>query len=319
MNSIKIPSGIKVFNKIADFRQWRRSILMDNKTLGYVPTMGALHQGHLALVSSAKKQCDHVALSIFVNPAQFAPTEDLHTYPRTLQEDLDKLSGLGEGVASAVLVPQVEEMYPAGINLDVSKQKGTFVEVLGLSHQLEGITRPNFFRGVATVVSKFINIVQPEHIYFGQKDIQQCFVIRDMIRDLHFPTQMHICPTVRDSNGLALSSRNAYLIPSQKKYALALSQSLRHMEKLYKAGENNATELVKTGTDIIEKAKKEVEQLNEGWSMRIDYISINSGNGLKELKDNIPREDGCVISMAVFVGTTRLIDNICLDVKELEQ
>lgn len=156
---VKIPPGIKVFNKIADFRQWRRSLLLEQKSLGYVPTMGALHQGHLALVTAAKKDCDHVALTIFVNPAQFAPTEDLATYPRTLQGDLNSLAGLGEGVASAVLLPQVEEMYPSGIDLDVSKQKGTFVEVLGLSKQLEGKTRPNFFRGVSTVVSKFLNIV----------------------------------------------------------------------------------------------------------------------------------------------------------------
>lgn len=128
-------------------------------------------------MTAAKKECDHVALTVFVNPAQFAPTEDLATYPRTLQSDLDKLASLGQGVASAVLVPQVEEMYPAGIELDVTKQKGTFVEVLGLSNQLEGVTRPNFFRGVSTVVSKFLNIVQPEHVYFGQKDSKFIYIL----------------------------------------------------------------------------------------------------------------------------------------------
>ncbi|KAI9482706.1 MAG: pantothenate synthetase [Benjaminiella poitrasii] len=314
MSAIKVPSGIKVFNKIADFRQWRRSLLLDRKTLGYVPTMGALHQGHLALVSAAKKRCDHVALSIFVNPAQFAPTEDLATYPRTLQNDLNQLSGLGEGVASAVFVPQIEEMYPSGIDLDVSKQKGTFVEVLGLSKQLEGVTRPNFFRGVSTVVSKFLNIVQPEDVFFGQKDIQQCFVIRNMIRDLHFPINMHICPTVRDEHGLALSSRNAYLTATQKKYALVLSHSLRHMEALYKAGNKNATQLLQAGIQLIENAAKEVDTLNEDWKIRLDYVSINSGKDLSEIKGEIPKEDGCVISMAVFVGKTRLIDNLCLDI-----
>ncbi|KAI7906201.1 pantothenate synthase [Cokeromyces recurvatus] len=312
MNALKIPPGIKVFNKIADFRQWRHSLLLDRKTLGYVPTMGALHQGHLALVSAAKKRCDHVALSIFVNPAQFAPTEDLATYPRTLQNDLNKLADLG--FDSTVFVPQVEEMYPAGIDLDVSKQKGTFVEVLGLSKQLEGITRPNFFRGVATVVSKFLNIVQPEDVFFGQKDIQQCFVIRNMIRDLHFPSKMHICPTVRDENGLALSSRNAYLSATQKRYALVLSQSLQHMESLYRSGNTNATELVQAGVQLIEQAAKEVDALNEDWKIRIDYVSINSGKDLREIKGEIPKEDGCVISMAVFVGHTRLIDNLCLDI-----
>jgi pantoate--beta-alanine ligase len=264
-------------------------------------------------VQAARERCDHVALTVFVNPAQFAPTEDLATYPRTLQSDLDKLASLGDGVASAVLVPQVEEMYPAGINLDVSKQKGTFVEVLGLSNQLEGVTRPNFFRGVSTVVSKFLNIVQPEDVFFGQKDIQQCFVIRNMIRDLHFPTKMHICPTVRDENGLALSSRNAYLTPSQKEYALVLSQSLKHMENLYKSGTKNASTLVKAGIELIENARKQVEKSNQDWKIKLDYVSINSANDLTELKGEIPKQDGCVISMAVFVGNTRLIDNLVLD------
>ncbi|KAI8640262.1 Pantoate-beta-alanine ligase [Parasitella parasitica] len=313
MSAVKFPPGIKVFSKIADFRQWRRSLLLEQKTLGYVPTMGALHQGHLSLVQAAKERCDHVALTVFVNPAQFAPTEDLATYPRTLQTDLDKLANLGAGVASAVLVPQVEEMYPAGIDLDVSRQKGTFVEVLGLSNQLEGVTRPNFFRGVSTVVSKFLNIVQPDDVFFGQKDIQQCFVIRNMIRDLHFPTNMHICPTVRDENGLALSSRNAYLTPSQRKHALVLSQSLRHMEGLYRSGNRNAAALAEAGVELIEKARQQVEALDEGWKIKLDYVSINSADDLTELKGEIPKQDGCVISMAVFVGSTRLIDNLVLN------
>ncbi|KAG1051989.1 hypothetical protein G6F46_000613 [Rhizopus delemar] len=315
MNTIKIPPGIKVFNKIADFRQWRRSLLLEQKSLGYVPTMGALHQGHLALVTAAKKNCDHVALTIFVNPAQFAPTEDLATYPRTLQSDLNSLAGLGEGVASAVLLPQIEEMYPSGIDLDVSKQKGTFVEVLGLSKQLEGKTRPNFFRGVSTVVSKFLNIVQPDHVYFGQKDIQQCFVIRNMISDLHFPTKMHICPTVRDEHGLALSSRNAYLTSAQKKHALALSKSLEHMKSMYQSGILDAPILLQKGIEIIQETQEQVKQEGLDWEMKLDYISINSAKDLSEVKGKIDKREGCVISMAVFVGKTRLIDNICLDVE----
>ncbi|RCH94653.1 pantothenate synthase [Rhizopus azygosporus] len=315
MNAIRVPSGIRVFNKIADFRQWRRSLLLEEKTLGYVPTMGALHQGHLALVTDAKRHCDHVALTIFVNPAQFAPTEDLATYPRTLQSDLDKLAGLGEGMASAVLVPQVDEMYPTGIELDVTKQKGTFVEVLGLSKQLEGVTRPHFFRGVATVVSKFLNIVQPDHVFFGQKDIQQCFVIRNMIRDLHFPTKMHICPTVRDEGGLALSSRNAYLTPKQKEYALTLYKSLKHMESMYQSGVLDAPTILQQGIQIIQDASDQVKREGHDWDMKLDYVSINSAKDLSEVSGEINRQDGCVISMAVFVGKTRLIDNICLDVE----
>ena len=157
IKKVRIPPGIRVFNTIKEFRHWRRELLLDRKTLGYVPTMGALHQGHLSLVSAAKAACDHVALTIFVNPAQFAPNEDLATYPRTLQSDLDALAQHFD--QATVLVPQVNEMYPSGIEPDVSKQVGAFVEVEGFSHQLEGVTRPHFFRGVATVVSKFLNIV----------------------------------------------------------------------------------------------------------------------------------------------------------------
>lgn len=145
--------------------------------------------------------------------------------------------------------------------------------------------------------------------------VQQCFVIRNMIRDLHFPTRMHICPTVRDENGLALSSRNAYLTPSQKKYALVLYQSLRHMESLYRSGTINAAALIDAGSQLIEKARQEVEALGEDWKIQLDYVSINSAKDLEEIKGDIPKQDGCVISMAVFVGKTRLIDNLCLDIE----
>ncbi|KAI8384620.1 pantoate/beta-alanine ligase [Radiomyces spectabilis] len=310
--SVKIPPGIRVFNKIADFRSWRRQLLLDRQTLGYVPTMGALHQGHLALVTAAKQQCDHVALTIFVNPAQFAPNEDLASYPRTLQSDLDQLAALGPHVASAVLVPQVQEMYPTGIELDVSKQKGAFVEVKGLSHQLEGITRPHFFRGVATVVTKFLNIVQPEHVYFGQKDIQQCFVIRRMLQDLHVPVQMHICPTIREEDGLAMSSRNTYLSPTQRTHALCLSKALQTMEKMYRDGVRHAPTLISAAKDVIETTQRQVETLGQDWQVKLDYVNVNSPHDLSEIRDEIT--DGAIMSLAVFVGKTRLIDNIVVDV-----
>ncbi|KAL0089423.1 Pantoate-beta-alanine ligase [Phycomyces blakesleeanus] len=311
-SAIKIPPGIRLFNKIADFRQWRREILLDRKTLGYVPTMGALHKGHLALVSTAKSHCDHVALTIFVNPAQFAPHEDLSSYPRTLQADLDKLASLGPGVASAVLVPQVEEMYPAGIDLDVSKQKGTFVEVKGISEILEGKTRPAFFRGVTTVVSKFFNIVQPDNAFFGQKDIQQCYVIKSMIRDMHFPIKLEICPTTREEDGLAMSSRNTYLTPSQRAHALVLYNALKKMEKLYAAGEHNVSSLIKAAHAVVEEERQKVKKLNEGWEIKLDYISINDKSDLSEVGDKL-KEGGCVMSGAVYVGKTRLIDNLLVN------
>ncbi|KAI8339021.1 Pantoate-beta-alanine ligase [Chlamydoabsidia padenii] len=311
--NIKIPPGIRLFNKIADFRAWRRQLLLDRQTLGYVPTMGALHQGHLALVTSAKNQCDHVALTIFVNPAQFSPTEDLSTYPRTLQNDLDQLAALGPGIASAVLVPTVHEMYPGGIELDVTKQKGAFVEVKGLSHQLEGITRPHFFRGVATVVSKFLNIVQPEQVFFGQKDVQQCSVIKTMIRDLHFPVQMNICPTIREHDGLAMSSRNTYLTPDQRHHALVVHKALSTIESLYQQGQRHAPTLIQAGTDIIEQEKQLVKQLD--WDISLDYLAINSPDDLSTIDGDINPQQGGIVSTAVFVGKTRLIDNLLLDVK----
>ncbi|KAI8092726.1 uncharacterized protein BX664DRAFT_277187 [Halteromyces radiatus] len=317
--NIKIPPGIRLFNKIADFRAWRRQLLLDRQTLGYVPTMGALHKGHLALVTSAKDKCDHVALTIFVNPAQFSPTEDLATYPRTLQNDLDQLAALGPGITSAVLVPSVKEMYPGGIELDVSKQKGTFVEVKGLSHQLEGITRPHFFRGVATVVSKFLNIVQPEQVFFGQKDVQQCAVIKAMIRDLHFPVKMNICPTVREKDGLAMSSRNAYLTPDQRKYALVVHKALSTIESLYHSGQHHAPSLIDAGAALIEQARQQVQKENLDWEVKLDYLSINSPEDLSTISGTIDQQEGCIVSTAVFVGKTRLIDNLLLDVSDSAQ
>ncbi|ORX60485.1 pantothenate synthetase [Hesseltinella vesiculosa] len=309
--SVKVPPGIRLFNKIADFRAWRRQLMLDQKTLGYVPTMGALHQGHLSLVSSAKEKCDHVALTIFVNPAQFAPTEDLATYPRTLQDDLNKLAALGTNVASAVLVPQVQEMYPSGIELDVSKQRGTFVEVKGLSHQLEGVTRPHFFRGVATVVAKFLNIIQPEEVFFGQKDVQQCAVISNMIRDLHFPIKMNICPTTRELDGLAMSSRNTYLTADQRKHAIVLYKALTTVEQLYRQGERDAKKLIDVATDLIDQERLKVQSEGSDWELKLDYFSINAPGDLAPIVDTI--QHGAIVSTAVFVGKTRLIDNLLID------
>ncbi|KAI9319607.1 Pantoate-beta-alanine ligase [Dichotomocladium elegans] len=310
--ALRIPPGIRVFRKIADFRAWRRQILLSGQSLGYVPTMGALHQGHLALVSAAQRQCDRVALSIFVNPAQFSPTEDLASYPRTMEADLEKLAATV--TEAAVLVPTIEEMYPCGIPLDVARQKGTFVEVKGFSHMLEGVTRPHFFRGVATVVSKFLNIVQPEEVFFGQKDVQQCLVIRRMIRDLHFDVKMNVCPTVRDpSSGLALSSRNVYLTDTQRPYALALYQALTHMKALYDQNQRHAPTLIEAATAIIDKARDQVRANNCDWDLKLDYISINSPDDLSDITGDI--SNGCVMSGAIFVGKTRLIDNLLVDVQ----
>ncbi|KAI9493560.1 Pantoate-beta-alanine ligase [Zychaea mexicana] len=307
MNGLRIPPGIQVFNSIKNFRQWRRQILLDRQTLGYVPTMGALHRGHLSLVSKAKAACDHVALTIFVNPAQFSPNEDLGTYPRTLQADLDALAQHLD--KAAVLVPQVAEMYPSGIEPEVSKQVGAFVEVKGFSHQLEGTTRPHFFRGVATVVSKFLNIVEPEQVFFGQKDAQQCVVIQRMIHDLHFNVKMNICSTVRESDGLAMSSRNTYLTPIQRKYALVLYNALKLMEEMYEKSTKHAPTLIAAATELVNRTQQEAQAECE---IKLDYISIASPKDLNEVKGDIA--DGCIMSGAVYVGKTRLIDNLMVNV-----
>ncbi|CAM0137792.1 unnamed protein product [Umbelopsis sp. WA50703] len=273
--------------------------------------MGALHAGHIGLAQQARKDADHVALTIFVNPAQFAPHEDLASYPRTLQADLNKIGELPVGTVSAILVPQVHEMYPNGIELEVEKQVGAFVEIKGLSHQLEGVTRPHFFRGVATVVSKFFNIIQPDHAYFGQKDVQQCVCLKRLVQDLHFPIELHICPTTRESDGLAMSSRNIYLSPSQRKHALVLFKMLSSIETNYKNGERSREQLLSKAMDIYHAEEKQVEALNEDWSMKFDYLSLADSKTLDEKPENI--EGGFIASLAIFMGKARLIDNFLID------
>lgn len=292
-----------MFTTIQTFRHWRRETLLSGKTVGFVPTMGALHAGHMSLATQAANDADVVCLSIFVNPAQFSPTEDLATYPRTLQADLETLKETLPDKACVVLAPSVAEMYPNGITLDRAQQEGAFVEVLGLSHQLEGKTRPHFFRGVATVVTKLFNIVQPEHAYFGQKDVQQCMVLRRMVRDLHLPVQLHIGPTARAEDGLALSSRNAYLTEDQRHDALALYAALSRMQSLYDLGMTDA--------DTLRDAGKEL--LSNFPNVRLDYISVASPDTLKEIQGAIDPAVGAVMSGAVYVGTTRLIDNFLID------
>ncbi|RUP44216.1 Pantoate-beta-alanine ligase-domain-containing protein [Jimgerdemannia flammicorona] len=267
-------------------------------------------------VTLAKQHTTHVALSIFVNPAQFAPHEDLAQYPRTLPSDLKKLESLGPGAVSAVLVPSVSDMYPSGITLDVVEQRGTFVEIKGKSHQMEGITRPGFFRGVATVVSKLFNIIQPDAAFFGQKDIQQCMVIRTLIRDLHFPLHFHIAPTARDpTDGLALSSRNRYLTASQRPRATVLYRALSVARAAYDAGARNREEVLAPALAVVDEMAREVRELDEGWEVRLDYISLADPETLEEVQEVVEEGSGFILSGAVFVGGTRLIDNIVVGVE----
>ena len=250
--------------------------------------MGALHEGHLSLVRSAKSNCDIVAASIFVNPTQFAPTEDLARYPRNFQQDCELLEK--EGVA-LLFAPSTDEMYPAGAV--------SWVTVEGLSEKLDGKSRPGHFRGVTTVVAKLFHIVEPDVAFFGQKDAAQLAIIRRMVRDLNFPVEIVACPIVREEDGLAMSSRNAYLDAGQRTQALALNRALAGVSQAWLNGETAPDKLLSVGREIVQTEK----------SLRLDYFEIVAPNTL----DPLQRADkGALVAIAAWIGTTRLIDNILL-------
>jgi pantoate--beta-alanine ligase len=257
-------------------------------SLGLVPTMGYLHEGHLSLVRRAAEDCRHVAVSIFVNPTQFGPNEDLSKYPRDLQRDLDLLEAAGTAM---VWTPTSEVMYPAGFQ--------TWVEVEGLTLPLEGAMRPGHFRGVTTVVAKLFNAVQPDRAYFGQKDAQQAAVIRRMSADLNFPIDVIVCPIVREPDGLAMSSRNVYLNPAERKAATVLHRALTAAKDAFERGERGADQLRALVSSTIES-----EPL-----ARLQYVSCADYDSLQELERLSGRS---LISLAVFFGKTRLIDNVIL-------
>ena len=265
-----------------------RAARQDGRRLGFVPTMGALHAGHISLVRAARQQCDAVAVSIFVNPTQFGPKEDFSKYPRTFERDRELLEA--EGVA-ILFAPSTEEMYPPGTT--------TFVTVEGLSEKLCGRSRPGHFRGVATVVAKLFNIVEPDLAFFGQKDSAQAVIIRRMVRDLAFDVEIVVCPIVREPDGLALSSRNAYLDPRQRKQATALYRSLMRVQTLVDGGESDSARLIAAALEVF---KEEPE-------VRLDYFEIVDRETLDPVAD-ISR--GALVAVAAFVGATRLIDNIVL-------
>lgn len=302
---------ITVVRSVAEVRKYRQAWSHEGLKVGFVATMGFLHAGHQSLIRESLAENDRTIVSIFVNPSQFAPGEDLDAYPRNLEHDLQVLKETattdGHGV-SLVFAPTVTEMYPSGIPLDVDAQKGAFVSVKGLSEPLEGRTRPLFFRGVATVVSKLFNIVQPDNTYFGQKDVQQTVVLRRMIKDLFIPVKFHLCPIVRNDSGLALSSRNAYLSDEVQKRATVLYRSLSQAESSYTKGQLDANKL-------IELVKTQIAK--EAPEFKPDYVAINDRDDLRYLAEIDPAK-GCIISLAYYVpndlqdskkGTTRLIDN----------
>ena len=257
--------------------------------LGFVPTMGFLHAGHISLVELAKRDCDSVAVSIFVNPTQFGPNEDLAAYPRDLPGDLSKLEAAG---VDLVWLPTPEVIYPPGYS--------TWVDVEGVSEPLEGAARPGHFRGVATVVATLFNAVQPRKAYFGQKDAQQVAVIKQMARDLNFPIDIVVGPTLREADGLAMSSRNTYLNPTERQAATAVFRALQGAKQTYAAGERDAEVL-----RAIMRAAIQAEPLAQ-----VIYVSCAHPRTLQELKRV---EHGALLSMAVRIGKTRLIDNVRLD------
>ena len=277
---------MKVLTAIADFKQARRRI---SASLGFVPTMGYLHEGHLSLVRRARAENEAVAVSIFVNPAQFGPTEDLAQYPRDTERDLGLLSQ--EGV-DLVLMPSPEDMYPEEFN--------TWVDVEKVADRLEGEFRPGHFRGVATVVAKLFNIVEPTRAYFGQKDAQQALVIERMVADLNMNLEVVLAPTVREPDGLAMSSRNVNLNSEERQAALVLWRSLKLAQQLWSQGERDAEKIRQEMIPLIQK-----EPLAD-----IGYVSIAHPETLEELT----QIDRCaLVSLAVHIGKTRLIDNVTLD------
>lgn len=279
---------MKICNEIKQVRHTSRTARREGKRIGLVPTMGALHEGHLSLVRTAKNRGDVVVVSIFVNPTQFGPNEDFSKYPRTLERDCELLEK--EGV-DLVFTPSVNEMYPDGAV--------TYVTVEGMSDRLCGKSRPGHFRGVTTVVSKLFNIVEPDLAFFGQKDAAQAAVIKRMVRDLNMPVEIVVCPIIREPGGLAMSSRNAYLDGRQRKSALVLSRSLEAVKQAFNQGERNPAALADAGKAI----------LSEEPSVRLDYFEIVNPETLEPVKQ---LNGEVLVAIAAYVGTTRLIDNLVL-------
>jgi pantoate--beta-alanine ligase len=282
---------MEIINRTQRMRSVCRKVRRDqDRTIGLVPTMGALHEGHLSLVREARRMCDTVVVSIFVNPKQFAPTEDFGRYPRDLTKDTMLLADYN---VDYIFAPAVEEVYPKGFS--------THVEVEGLSEQLEGAARPGHFRGVATVLAILFNIVRPDFAFFGQKDAQQTLVVRRLVRDLAFDTEVVVLPTVREDTGLAFSSRNAYLTDEERRAAPVLYRALAHAESAYGEGERHARKLAELVRADIERAA----------GAQVEYVSINDADTLAPLERLEDRP--VLISLAVRFGKTRLIDNIVLN------
>ena len=284
---------MKLVHTVAELRDEVTAAKAQGLTIGLVPTMGALHEGHASLIAAANKENDFVVVSVFVNPTQFGPNEDLDAYPRTLEADCKLAEKMG---ANVVFAPSPKEMYPSADD--------TWVEVTGdITKVLCGRTRPIHFRGVTTVVTKLFNLAQPDRAYFGQKDAQQVEVLKRMVKDLFFPLQLRVMPIIREADGLAKSSRNTYLSQEEHTAALVLSRSLKAAKAMYEAGDRDAAKITAAVTADIEK-----EPMSN-----IDYVEIYALPGLEPVAT--PMVGSNLLAVAVKFGTTRLIDNVVLEEK----
>lgn len=281
---------MQILRTVAELRRWSRALhAAGGNTLGLVPTMGALHAGHASLIRAARASSTHVAVSLFVNPTQFGPNEDYARYPRAFEADCALAAAEG---ADVLFAPAVEELYPNG-------SESTFVEVPLLSNRLDGQSRPGHFRGVATVVAKLFIAAEPDRAFFGQKDAAQVAVLRRMTSDLLLATEIVVCPIVRDADGLALSSRNAYLTPQQRAQALILGRAVREVESLVAQGERRASALIASAHGVFATEPE----------VRIDYVVLVDAATLEPVDVAIP---GTLFAVAAYVGATRLIDNAIL-------
>lgn len=285
-----MTAATRLTHTIAETRAAIQAAKRAGKTIGFVPTMGALHEGHLSLVEASLKACDHTVVSVFVNPTQFSPSEDFDCYPRELEKDLQLLKKLG---CWLVFAPSTDEMYPNGSE--------TLIDVGSVAGPLEGDARPDHFAGVATVVLKLFQIVPADRAFFGQKDYQQTLVIKQLVSDLCVPIEVTICPTVRESDGLAMSSRNAYLSPSEREQALSLWKSLQL-----------AQQLVREGMTDVAKIKRQMQEIfNQHTGANVEYIAFVE-DGTVQPVETITGPT--VVTLAVRMGKTRLIDNLRITV-----
>jgi pantoate--beta-alanine ligase len=282
---------MEIINRIPRMISIARDLRGKGKRIGFVPTMGSLHEGHLSLMGRAREMCDTVVASVFVNPAQFGPNEDFDKYPRDLARDAELAFTRG---VDFIFAPAPDDMYPAGFS--------TYVIVEGLSEKLEGASRPGHFRGVTTVVNKLFNIIHPSFAFFGRKDAQQVILIKRMVRELAMDVEVVVGPTVREEDGLALSSRNVYLSTEERRAAIVLRKALERARTLYNGGDRDSARIVLSIRSLIEAEPV----------ARIDYIAITDTDRLEPV-EIIPSTEPTLISLAVFIGNTRLIDNIVLN------